>query len=70
MSTDKALFDRIPIILQCPESPKFTETYGFAGTQGCASCDVKGLCAADTHKGQRQNGVSYSTLTCYPLPQM
>ncbi len=27
-------FDRIPIILQFPESPKFTETYGFAGTQG------------------------------------
>lgn len=27
-------FDRIPIILQFPEKPKFTETYGFAGTQG------------------------------------
>ena len=34
MTTDNALFDRIPIILQFPESPKFTETYGFAGTQG------------------------------------
>ena len=34
MSTGKEQFDRIPIILQFPESPKFAETYGFAGTQG------------------------------------
>jgi len=27
-------FDRVPIILQFPEKPKFAETYGFAGTQG------------------------------------
>jgi pimeloyl-ACP methyl ester carboxylesterase len=30
----KAEWDRIPIILQFPEAPKFAETYGFAGTQG------------------------------------
>ena len=34
MASDKDRFDRIPIILQFPESPKFAETYGFAGTQG------------------------------------
>jgi hypothetical protein len=30
----QAEWDRIPIILQFPEAPKFAETYGFAGTQG------------------------------------
>lgn len=30
----KAEWDRIPIVLQFPEAPKFAETYGFAGTQG------------------------------------
>ena len=33
-ATEKPQFDRVPIILQFPESPKFSETYGFAGTQG------------------------------------
>jgi len=32
--TAKAEWNRIPIILQFPEAPKFAETYGFAGTQG------------------------------------
>src|ERR1700689_4109056 len=33
-SETKVEWDRIPIILQFPEAPKFAETYGFAGTQG------------------------------------
>ena len=34
VSQQKVAWDRLPIILQFPESPKFAETYGFAGTQG------------------------------------
>jgi len=34
MATGTEQFDRIPIILQFAETPKFTETYGFAGSQG------------------------------------
>jgi pimeloyl-ACP methyl ester carboxylesterase len=34
VADEKVEWDRIPIILQFPEVPKFAETYGFVGSQG------------------------------------
>lgn len=43
-----ASFDRIPVILQFEEGTKFTETYGFAGTQGFVNLEGQCLDAAAT----------------------
>ena len=42
-------------------------SYCFAGTGGCASCDVKGYCAADNAPTGRSDVTVHHALTCYPL---
>jgi pimeloyl-ACP methyl ester carboxylesterase len=65
----KAAWDRIPIILQFPEAPKFAETYGFAGTQGFVTLEGQRFLPRD-----RPSDTVYifmhptSTLQLLPMP--